>query len=106
MSQNIEWIFSGIGVAVLGFAGRFIYRLVRTASGPSAEFVNQRKIMETLPAPTEAVPYMFFLPDGTTVDPMKVTGIKISGLHRGGNMCVSYRMGNAEIGCFYTYSKR
>jgi hypothetical protein len=110
LSHNKEWIFSGIGVLVIVGLLNLLRRMWGKKSTISGT-VDQIRLGLPLANTSAYPPYLFTLPNGETIDPLKVDGIEISaGLgeiiqgHGLKNVC--YIQGNASISFYSTYSLR
>ena len=78
--KNREWVFSGIGVFLLGAAITFL----RWAARPKPKACEPRiepdqLILQTVERDPNAPAFLFALPNGETVDPFKVERITVSG---------------------------
>jgi hypothetical protein len=110
--DNREWIFSGIGVAVLSgiialirSAGRLSRAEIASPRGPPS-YTALTETSELLIHPRDqepnAPPFMFMLPNGETVDPFKVDRITVSN-DSYANVC--YWIGNRRSSFFASSSR-
>jgi len=97
--KNKEWIFSGVGVVLLGWLGTFLYHaLARKRSHHPAPVSFSLSV----------APKLVTLPTGESIEPDGIIGIVIT-KNRPYNVCIVRRGRGAnisQISFFYTDSRR